>query len=422
MGTVDVYIDGNLVAYALRPETATPYLVLPAGKHNVAVFPTGADPLSTPVAQTLVAINPNHSRTGVVYQTRFATLASRPSVEGSGTIVVIDDDRSPIQLGRTRLTALHLAPGTPQPLSIGYPSRASLLHEIHLERPYGSVDMDAGVKSLAIVDASSPTLDILSRVGDVSFYGDTYYTFIIIPDMPPPPDDTFTVGRLVTKPRLFVVSAPMETPPDGVRMRIVHAAHDTAVLDVYIDERLVASRVNYGLATQYLGLTPYSHTIALRPFGASPDSPPIARADFTISQANLDQKNWSLMLLNATSDNTIGLPITEPVVNTNVEGIPNTLINTRGGPMIMTIIPDDISQTRRGYSRMRLVHALDGFPELSIYTPRASRPFHSRQRQKPPASRLLRRCNWLNRLSLASRLARPKCHPVSIPSSTSVSP
>jgi len=363
LGPVDVYLDDQLIAYGLPPEQATPYLVFPTGKHNLTFRLAGADAVSPPVAAKLFELYANQSQTGIAYETQFATAEGTPSPEQSGDVLFIEDDRSPLQLGKARVTAAHLAPGAPERLSIAYPSRASLLYQISFRQPYGSVDIDAGLYALTIVAADSPDLTILKRTGDTSLYANTLYTMVIVPDIAPSGDGT--VPSLAAEPRLFVISAPVEPPQDGIRLRIVHAAHNTAVVDIYIDERLVARRVNYGLGTEYLGLTKYSHTITLRNFGAPPDSPPLARADFIISADNKDQPTWTLLLLNASGDTSIGLPVSKanPLTNTPAK----TTFDTRGGPMMMTLLPDDLSQTRRGYSRIRLVHALDGFPALSLF-------------------------------------------------------
>jgi hypothetical protein len=363
LGAVDVYLDAELIAYNLPPEQASAYLVFPTGIHNLIFRLAGSDALSTPVAIGLFELSANQSQTGIAYQTRFASTEASQSVEESGSVLFLNDDRSPLQLGKTRVTAAHLAPGTPGHLSIGYPSRAALLYQIPLEQPYGAIDIDAGLYSLAVMDADDPTLAVLNRAGDKSLYANTLYTMVIVPDVAPA--SAGEVPALSAQPRLFLVSAPVEPPQDGIRLRVVHAAHNTAVVDVYIDERLVAQRVNYGLATEYLGITKYSHTITLRNFDAPADSPPLARADFIIDANNKDQPTWSLLLVNASGDTSIGLPVGKADPNTNTPA--PTTFATRGGPMMMTLLPDDMSKTRRGYSRIRLVHALDGFPALSLF-------------------------------------------------------
>ncbi len=358
MGVMDVYLDDQLIAYALPAEAATPYLTFPSGKHTLSFRVSGGEPASTPVVSQLFDLVPNESLTGIGYQTRFGSSSADEAV---GDILFLNDDRSPLPLGKTRITAAHLAPGAPDKLSIAYPSRASLLHQISFAQPYGSIDVDAGLYPLAIVDADDPGLAILSRAGDKSLYANTLYTMVIVPDITPE-----SVGDGAgAAPRLFAIDAPVDPPPDGVRLRVVHAAHNTAVLDIYVDERLVARRVNYGLATEYLGLTKYSHSISLRLFDAPASSQPLARADFVISADNKDQPTWSLLLLNASGDTSSALPVSEADPTTNTPA--RTTFDTRGGPMMMVLIPDDVSQTRRGYSRIRLIHALDGFPALSLF-------------------------------------------------------
>jgi hypothetical protein len=144
---------------------------------------------------------------------------------------------------------------------------------------------------------------------------------------------------------------------------VIHAAHDTQVVDVYIDERLVAQRMNYSRATEYLGLGDYSHRIALRNYGDPPDSPPLALAEFTITPENQSQLNWSLLLLNASEGNATALSLIRQ------DGESNPIINTAGGHMIMVLIPDNISQTRFNYARVRLLHAVEGAAELRLLAP-----------------------------------------------------
>lgn len=375
LGNVDVYLDGERVAFNLPPRAATPYLVIPAGKHSIAVRPPEASPLSSPIADYLVDLSPNASLTAVAYQRHFASGDDAPPVAQSGSFYLMADDRSPLTVGRTRLMVAHLAPGAPPLLSVAYPSRASLLHQVRFEQPYGSIDVDAGIYSLTLVNADAPALDILARLGDQIFYANTLHTLIIVPDIQPPArragDDVLTVGPGSSQPTAFSVSAPLELPPDGISLRLIHAAHDTAVLDVYIDERLVAPRMNYGRATEYLGLKDYSHTITLRRAASRPDSAPLARATFTITSENRRQVNWTLLLLNAnesTAAPETGLPVNRP--GGDPQAAPTFIVNTPGGNLFMALLPDDISQTRQNFARVRLINAVSSVPALQLFTPR----------------------------------------------------
>ncbi len=268
------------------------------------------------------------------------------------------------------MTAVHLAVGDPGNLSVGYPSKEALLYQIGLEQSFGTIDIPADkAYSLNIIDESSPNLTILDRYGDYNFYANTLYTIVIVPDLSPILNSAgaiaYRIGPLTNRPRLFVISAPIDPPVDnGLQLRIVHAAHSTMVLDIYIDEHLVASRVNYSRVTEYLGLESYSHIVSIRRFGASPTSPPLAQANFTITPRNQSQTTWTLLLLNANDTNAAALEVVQPG-----QQQPSTIINTPGGRMLMTLLPDDISQTQRGFARVRLIDAADGVPSLRLFTP-----------------------------------------------------
>lgn len=384
LGPVDVYLNQNVIHFGLEPEQATPYFAVRPGQHSIEVRPVGADPLSAPIADALVEVNASQSITSIAYQQRFTTVQTgdnglqteiEPPLAQSGAMYIIEDNRSPIPLGRTRLTAAHLAPGSPDVLSVAYPSRASILHEVRKEAPYGDIDIDAGVYGLALVDAESADLDRLTLAGQVGLFANTHYTVVIVPDINPPDPadvDAPAIPVLAATPRLFIVSAPIDPPADGIRLRLIHAAHDTAVVDVYIDERLVAPRMNYSRFTEYLGIGSYSHTIALRLRDADPESPPLATAQFSITPENIDQDTWTILLLNAGEDEVPTLPLVEggEAADTGDADEPSfEIINTPGGPLIMRLVPDNIAQTQQGFARVRLLHAIEGALDVSLYTP-----------------------------------------------------
>jgi Domain of unknown function (DUF4397)/Bacterial SH3 domain len=370
LGNVDVYLDGRTVAFGLQPTNATTYLAVSTGQHSISVRMAGSDALAAPVADILFDLVPNQSRTAIVYQKQFAQVDDYvPPLEQSGAIMLLDDNRSPIELGRTRLTVAHLALGSPNRLSITYPDRASLLHEVTLEQPYGTIDVDAKVYPLAIVDATSPSLTRLELVGDISFYANTLYTLVIVPDIVPNPNARALLpGVLSASMRLFFVSAPIDPPQDGIRLRVIHAAHDTAVVDLYVDERLAAPRLNYSRYTEYMGLAGYTHTIALRNRDAAPDSEPLAIARFAITSENQNQKNWTILMLNATDQNVSTLQLIDTALQTSDPEAQPQIINTPGGAMIMALVPDNIAQTEKGTSRVRLIHTVDGALDLSLFT------------------------------------------------------
>jgi hypothetical protein len=373
IGPVDVFLDGERIAYGLPSGTATPYLFVAAGKHTITLRPVDADALSLPVADTLIDIPANNSKTAIAYQRVFAPpTGTPPTILQSGAIYIMDDDRSPIALGKTRLTGVHLATGTPARISIGYPSGEALLYQLGFEQSYGTVDVEAGAYPLAIIDADATGTPLLARVGDQNFYANTFYTLIVVPDVQPVGGSGSVVGALSSTPRLIALQSPIDPPQEnGLRLRVVHAAHSTAVLDVYLDGRLVAGRMNFGRVTEYLGLESYSHTITLRRFGLPLDEPPIGEATFTVTPQNSSQINWTLLMVNSSAENTAALTAAAQSSASGKNGTVNApvVVNTPGGDIMIALLPDNISQSQRGFARVRLINAADGLPPLSLLTP-----------------------------------------------------
>lgn len=376
IGAIDVYLDDSRIAYALAPEQATTYFIIAAGRHALAVRAAGGDALSAPIADILIDLPPNGSQTAVIYQTQFASdNGAAVTVNQAGAVFVINDDRSPIQLGKTRLTAAHLAVGTPSRISIGYPSGEALLYQIGPRQPFGTIDIPAQAYSLAVLDAdaTSASIPVLERVGEINFYANTLYTLIVVPNVTPS-STTGQVGTLSAQTRTFIISAPLEPPVnDGLRLRVIHAAHSTAVIDVYIDERLVASRVNYGDYTEYLGLADYSHTITIRRFGDSPDDPnatPLARGSLTRSDANSQQIDYTLLLVNSNAQNTAAVAaVAASQAGATAAANQPLVFQTENGAVMMALLPDDLSETPNGLARIRVINAAEGVQAISAYTP-----------------------------------------------------
>ncbi len=375
IGPVDVYLDNQRIAYNLAPEATTTYFIIAAGRHALAVRAADGDPLSAPIADILIDLVPNGSQTAVIYQTQFASEgAVGVTINQSGAVFIINDDRSPIQLGKTRLTAVHLAVGTPNRISIGYPSGEALLYQIGLKQPFGTIDIDTNAYTLAVLNADaepSTSPPVIERLGEINFYSNTLYTFIVVPNVTPS-GVTGAVGSLSPQTRTFVLSAPLEPPIDnGIRLRVIHAAHSTAVIDVYIDERLVASRVNYGDYTEYLGLADYSHTITIRRYGDKPDDPaatPLARGSLSRTNDNSKQVDYTLLLVNSNPQNTAAIQaVAASTTDAERVNLP-VVFQTQNGNVMMALLPDDLSETQSGLSRLRVINAAEGVQSLSAYT------------------------------------------------------
>ncbi len=161
-------------------------------------------------------------------------------------------------------------------------------------------------------------------------------------------------------------------------MRLIHAAHDTDVTDLYIDGRLAVPRFTYGQYTPYLGLARYSHLIELRRRDDPPDAEPLATVEFEITPENRDQQYWSLLLLNGNNVDVSSLDLLQaqdPVsLGNNTSDRAVSVFNTAGGLMTLVLLPDNIAQTQTGLSRVRVIHAIDGALEISLFAQGVPQP------------------------------------------------
>jgi hypothetical protein len=366
IGPIDVYLNEERIAYNLAPEAATTYFVVQAGRYTVAVRPTSADSFSVPIADMLVDVAQDQSISAIAYQKQFASEAYIPPYEQSGAIYTMIDDRSPIQVGKTRLTAVHLAVGASDSITVGYP-RAALLASIGLEQPFGSVDTQAGLYSLTLVDSKSANQSVLDRFGDESFYGNTLYTLVMVPNITytlSERDRTPIVKAATAQPHLFIVTAPVKPPAGGMRLRLVNTAYSIQAIDVYLDGKLLAARMNYGTISEYLGLPGFQHIISLRRAGAASDATPLSETRFSIPPDSQPQQDWTLLLVNGNVVNEAALQ--------QVQGADRTLPTVPNSPnsaVMMTLLPDNLSKTADHQSRLRLLHAVDNLPPISLFSP-----------------------------------------------------
>jgi hypothetical protein len=366
LGPVDVYLNEQILAYSLAPEAATTYFRRVAGRYAIAVRPASADPYSVPIADMLIDIVQGQSLTAIAYQKQFAANGYVPPYQQAGAIYIMTDDRSPIEMGKTRLTAVHLAVGAADGITVGYP-RAALLDNISLEMPFGGVDSDSGLYSLTLMDSKSTSMDVLERFGDQSFYANTLYTLVIVPNLTytlSPLDQRPMVKENTPQPHLFIVTAPTLPPENGMRLRLINTAYSIPSLDVYIDGELTAARLNYSTITEYLGITGYQHNITLRRAGAARDSQPLAETTFSIANEIQPQQDWTMLLVNGNVVNEAALAQIESADTT----LP-AINNTPNSPVIMTLLPDNLSQTAPQQARLRLLHAVDSLPPISLFSP-----------------------------------------------------
>lgn len=115
--TVDVYVDGAVVAQQIVFKEITDWLTIPAGTHEVAVTPTGlalsADVTEGETTETVsnAIIGPVELDFEAGSWTTVAAIGSR--ADGSLTAEVIDEAFTAIDQNESRLMVFHAIPGAP---------------------------------------------------------------------------------------------------------------------------------------------------------------------------------------------------------------------------------------------------------------------------------------------------------------------
>jgi hypothetical protein len=362
IGPVDVYLNDSRVAYGLLPEDSTSYFCIAPGQYSLAIRPQDADPLSAPVTDMLVDVSGGVSKTAIAWQRQFAAAGYQPMLEQSGSIFIMEDDRSALRPGFTRVRAAHLAPGAPEYLTIGSP-RAALIYQLGREQLAGSVDVNAAQYQLALLDGNGNGEDILERLPDTVFNANMLQTLVIVPDVIPPEvvNNRRVLPAITDQLRLFTVSAPVQTAPrSGINLRFVNAASGSPLADVYMDGALIAPRIPYAGSTTYQAIDGFSHTLTIRRAGSGPEGTILAEGTYSIAPAQQNLTHWTLTLLNGTPANEAAAAAGQ------IPELPTTVLSSPGSPILVSMIPDNVTATHPTEARLRLVNAVDGLLPISL--------------------------------------------------------
>ncbi|HUN05107.1 MAG TPA: DUF4397 domain-containing protein [Aggregatilineales bacterium] len=364
IGPVDVYLNDRRVAYGLLPEDSTSYFCITPGQYSLAIRPQDADPLSAPVTDMLVNVSAGLSKTAIAWQRQFASVDYQPMLEQSGSIFVLEDDRSALRPGYTRVRAAHLAPGAPEYLTIGNP-RAALIYQLGREQQAGSVDINAAQYQLALLEGNGDSEEVLERLPDTIFNANMLQTLVIVPDVRPPElvNNRRVLPTITNQLRLFTVSAPVQTAPrSGINLRFVNAAFNSPVVDVYMDGALIAPSIPYAGSTTYQAIDGFVHTLTIRRAGSGPDGAILAEGTYDIAAAQRNLTHWTMTLLNGTPANEAAAAAGQ------ILGLPSTILSAPGSSVLMSMIPDNVTTTNPSEARLRLVNAVDGLLPISLQT------------------------------------------------------
>ncbi|SES41464.1 protein of unknown function [Salipaludibacillus aurantiacus] len=134
---VDVYVNGEAAVEGAGFKDITGYLELPAGDHDVAIFPAGEGGEGDPVIEETLTIEAGHSY----------TVAATNLLE-SLTLEVIHDDNT-VDEGMTKIRVGHLSPGAPA-VDVGLAGGDALFEGAEFFAVTDYLELDPGTYDLEI--------------------------------------------------------------------------------------------------------------------------------------------------------------------------------------------------------------------------------------------------------------------------------
>lgn len=299
---VDILVDNVVAVRSLAYASASRYMNLKAGEHNVTVVPTGA---TAPLFQGKVALDASQAMTIITQGTPQALEA-----------VTYEDELGPVKPGNTRITAVHAikdAPAVDVLRVEGTQVLFPLVQGLAYGQPYGTIDVQAAAINIAVVPAGGNVGGAVVKADKLSLLGGTYNMVVVMGTLE---------GQV--KPSYLLLTSPTQADSSSKSglIRLVHASADAPALDVYIDNVLVAPGLAFGDATPHLALAAKPMNVAVRTAGSKPDSAPLVGGTldlaggeaFTVSVAGgklqvasdnisaLDAKKARINVINTTGD------------------------------------------------------------------------------------------------------------------------
>jgi hypothetical protein len=256
--SVDVYLDGKLVASNLGFGRVTPHLSVPGGDHQVTLRQTGLGMDAAPLIEVAVPLAPS-----------FAFTVVAQGAPGAFEAALYEDILDELQPGMARLTAINTIADAP-PLDVLTSEGGPLLQGINYGMQFGTINIPTGTQDLVMVPAGGAPENAVAQIGTVSLQSGTLYTFVAL-------------GTLAGNTSTLVITTPVNGTPDSVRVRFADGSPDASAVDIYANDTLVVPSLGLGQMTGHIALSAGDYTLAARPAGAPAADPPVASASVTLS-------------------------------------------------------------------------------------------------------------------------------------------
>jgi uncharacterized protein YgiM (DUF1202 family) len=242
VGAVDIYIDGELAVIDLGYGSASNYIAVDGGAHQVIVRPTGL-------------------RTEL-WRQQIGAIADVPLTLVAAGIdplefVAYEDDFSSVDLGITRFRLIHAIESSAT-VDVLFEDQA-VVTDLAYKASSGGFDIEAGSYSFAIaVGDNEPVALEFNLVSNTSY-------LILVHGTP-------------NNPQITPLTAPIAGQGNAGSVRLANFG-DQAV-DIYFEETLIVPNADFGVVTEHLNFVAGTYAVDVRVAGTDE---PVAQTDLEIS-------------------------------------------------------------------------------------------------------------------------------------------
>jgi len=243
---VDVYVNGSLAATDLEYGTATNYITVPAGDHNVSVNLSGT---ATELWQQAITAGADTTTTFL------ASSASAPTFDA------YNENLTATQFGFTRLLLLHaIADGPAVDVLLAEPvvlngelqeAGTALANGMEYRGGFGDFDLPAQTYTVNVLPTGG-TANLVEGLPLALNAGTSNIAIVYgTPDAP----------------EALLVQTATDASADSGFVRFIHGVAGAPAVDVYVNDILIAPSLSLDMPTAHIALPAGDHSVLLRAAG-----------------------------------------------------------------------------------------------------------------------------------------------------------
>lgn len=312
--SIDVIADGAVVAEDLAFGSASGYLPITSGKHQVEIVPTGS------TAESAVLDEEIDLESGGAYI--FAAAGLLNDLQSKLYQVDLDD----LDENQARVRLIHLAPDENN-IDLAVSGGDEWQDDVDFPNASDYEDVDAGTYDLDVRDHDEESV-IISTTG-VTILADRAYDVLVLGQASAENLSTLILETRISPPCGDVLGIGSE---EDSCIRVLNASPDSPGVDVYVNDTLVVQNLAYGDSTEFTSVPSGDDSkIKLTATGGSIDSP-ILEDDMDMDAGQA----YEMIALNSADD------------------------------LELTTVEVDLSPVPSGQARIRVIGAASDAPDFDV--------------------------------------------------------